>query len=384
MDKMEGFQNTMSGLEKSTSDINRFYSILLDARSVKVAANMCDIAEKLVVGEKENAKIALEQLWALKKNLVVEKNGTIDLLINFYQEKIDVLRSKEEHIKKVARDSRSLLEEKRRKDEEIASVKQQIGDCTSEIKELTAKLEKLSIKEQELVLIESQLKKELNVNENEIVNGLYEIILAQQEQADRPPRDAPAPSGDAPAPDPTGLFADALPRPPADLTSLRASTADNEASVPLSRVAALDEEPPFPRSVVKTTAGRIIGEYFYDGTVPKNSRHYILNTRFFARVTGHTARTCRSRYDQTVFYELLQIIQDAYKRITTNPGFHFEIATNEILNEKTLKQLWLDTKMRSYDELDRFCSRLLAKIEAMGQNHPTLLREQMARCVQGS
>ena len=181
MNRIDGLKDSLFGLEKSTTDVNRFYSILLDARSVKVAANMYDIAEKIINGEKDNAKTALDQLWALKKNLMGEKNGTIDLLINYYQDKIDILRAKEEHIKKVARDSRGLLEDKRKKDEEIASVKQQIGDCTREIRELNAKLEKLNVKEQELVLIEEQLKKELNVNENEIVNGLYEIILAQQE-----------------------------------------------------------------------------------------------------------------------------------------------------------------------------------------------------------
>jgi hypothetical protein len=74
------------------------------------------------------------------------------------------------------------------------------------------------------------------------------------------------------------------------------------------------------------------------------------------------------------------MIQDAYKRITTNPKLHFEISLNEILNEKTLKQLWLDAKMRSYDEVERFCARLLAKIETMGQNYTTLLQEQMERC----
>jgi hypothetical protein len=74
------------------------------------------------------------------------------------------------------------------------------------------------------------------------------------------------------------------------------------------------------------------------------------------------------------------MIQDAYKRITTNPKLHFEISLNEILNDKTLKQLWLDAKMRSYDEVERLCARLLAKIETMGQNYTTLLQEQMERC----
>jgi hypothetical protein len=380
MNRIDGLKDSLFGLEKSTTDVNRFYSILLDARSVKVAANMCDIAEKIISGEKDNAKIALDQLWALKKNLVGEKNGTIDLLINFYQDKIDILRAKEEHIKKVARDSRGLLEDKRKKDEEIASVKQQIGDCTREIKELNAKLEKLTVKEQELILIEQQLKKELNVNENEIVNGLYEIILAQQDSVDRGPRGDADPPARQEVTDQTTSLDNDVPRPPPDLQPPAAGSASDEASVPVSRVLAVEEEPPFPRSVVKTTAGRVIGEYFYDAKAPKSERHYIFNTRFFARVAGHHVHQCKTRYDQATYYELLQMIQDAYKRITTNPKLHFEISLNEILNEKTLKQLWLDAKMRSYDEVERFCARLLAKIETMGQNYTTLLQEQMERC----
>lgn len=378
MNRTGGLKDSLFGLEKSTTDVNRFYSILLDARSVKVATNMCDIAEKIIVGEKDNAKTALDQLWALKKNLVGEKNGTIDLLINFYQEKIDILRAKEEHIKKVARDSRGLLEEKRKKDEEIASVNQQIGDCTREIKELNAKLEKLTVKEQELVLIGRQLKKELNVNENEIVNGLYEIILAQQDSVDRGHGDGAKPAAEVT--DQTTALDNGVPPPPHDLLPPETRSASDEASVPISRVLAIEEEPPFPRSVVKTTAGRVIGEYFYDTRIPKSERHYIFNTRFFARVAGHHVRQCKTRYDQATYFELLQMIQDAYKRITTNPKLHFEISLNEILNEKTLKQLWLDAKMRSYDEVERFCARLCAKIETMGQNYSTLLQEQMERC----
>lgn len=186
MKPLEGIPNTMSGLENSSTDANKFYSIMLDARAIKVSANMCDIAEKLVQCEKENAKQALEQLWALKKNLTSEKNGTIDLLIKFYQEKIDMLRAKEEHIRKVSTDSRGLLEEKRKKDEEIASIKQQISDCSGEMKEMKANLDRLTIKEAELSLIESQVRKELDNNENEIVNGLYEIILAEPGRDDAP------------------------------------------------------------------------------------------------------------------------------------------------------------------------------------------------------
>lgn len=401
MKRVDDLHNTAFGLEKSSADANRFYSILLDAREVKTSANMCDIAEKLVLGEKENAKTALEQLWALKKNLLAGANGTIDLLIDFYQEKINVLRTNEEHIKKVSKDSRGLLEEKRRKDEEIASVKQQIGDCTREIKDLNDKLEKLTVREQELSLIEQQLKKELDVNENEIVNGLYEIILTQPEGSDlRPPRkreesDAdPSTRIELSAPQPESSMKNgieestavlgAMPSPPPpfgpptadDLSRLGAAGGDTG-----SRPAVREEKPPFPRSVVKTTRGRVIGEYYYDGSVEKNARHYIFNSKFFASSLSDSLLAIRTKFDQGTYTEMLQTIQDAYKRITDGTRLHFEISTNEILNEKTLKQLWLDAKTRSFDEVERFCARLLAKIETMGQNYRAMVREQMERCV---
>jgi hypothetical protein len=371
MNNGESSTNTLFDAGKSATDANRFYSILLDARAVTTSSNMCDIAEKLVLGEKENAKVALEQLWALKKNLVAEKNGTIDLLIKFYQEKIDVLRAKEEHIKKVSRDSRGLIEEKRKRDEEIASVKQQIADCTREIKDLNDGLAKLTIKEQELILIEQQVRKELEANANELVNGLYEIILSQQEktEADVPSRPLPKPASPIQA---VTTETEEMPR------------NDLAAAVPVSRVITLEEKPPFPRSVVKTTAGRVIGEYFYDSAIDKDRRHYILYSKFFARVLADNLRQLKARFDQPLYYELLQMIQDAYKRTAGNTRLHFEIATNEILNEKSLKQLWLDAKMRSFDEIERFCARLMAKIEALGQNYRSLLKEQMERCTKDS
>ena len=101
MRRVERLNESLFGIENSTVDPNRFYSILLDARAASVSENMCDIAEKLLSGEKENAKGALEHLWRLKKNLFSGRNNTIDLLINYYQEKMDILRGKEEHLKKV-------------------------------------------------------------------------------------------------------------------------------------------------------------------------------------------------------------------------------------------------------------------------------------------
>jgi hypothetical protein len=392
MRRFERAPESLFGLETNSVDSNRFYSILLDARAASVSENMCDIAEKLLVAEKENAKIALEQLWNLKKNLLTENTGTIDLLINFYQVKMDVLRNKEERIKKVSRDSRTLIEEKRKRDEEIATVKQQMNDCSKELEELTSKLETLKTKEQELILIEQQLKKELNTNENEIVNGLYEIILTQQERIES---EEITKRTSLETVDKVESTDSAVKQNEQECTDIKITDSRSESLDEHHEDFALDsgvseqvqqiivnDIPAYPKSVVKTTRGRVIGEYNYDGNVYKNERHYIFNSKFFSDHLANSIKILRQHFDQTLYSEILQMIQDSYKRIAENKRLHFEVSTNEILNEKALKQLWQDAKLRKFDDVERFCLRLRAKIDALGNNYKAMLQEQMKRCLE--
>jgi hypothetical protein len=87
MRRVEKIPESVFSLDSSSSvDTNRFYSILLDAKTASVSENMCDITEKLLHAEKENAKSALEQLWNLKKNLLSQNAGTLDMVISFYQD----------------------------------------------------------------------------------------------------------------------------------------------------------------------------------------------------------------------------------------------------------------------------------------------------------
>lgn len=438
MRRVERIPESVFNPESSSIDTNRFYSILLDAKAATVSENMCDITEKLLHGEKENAKGALEQLWNLKKNLFSQSSGTLDMVISFYQDKINILRNKEEHIKKISKDSRNLLEEKRRRDEEIASVKQQIEECSKEIQELTVKLNKLQVKEQELVLIEEQLKKELHTNENEIVNGLYEIILSQQEREMElrkfREQDPSLPVSETPIPKLTydlneeDSYSEENPDAAADAADDRQSSAvsidmvkQNDPVVPEELITPADNQEPepslgivsqtetleqvqaeqvpqvesvdfmpqqdqldipvFPKSVVKTTNGRVIGEYFYDARVYKNERHYIFNSKFFAERLSGDIKFLRQKFDQAVYSEVMQMINQAYKRVTENKMFHFEISTNEILNDRNLKTLWQSAKLRNIDEVDKFCLRLKAKIDALGNNYKAMLQEQMKRCI---
>jgi hypothetical protein len=397
----------------SSTDGNRLYSILLDARASSVSANMYDIAERLVSNEKENAKTALEQLWSLKKNMLQDADpATIDMLIQYYQEKMDILRNREERIKRVSGDSRGLLEEKRKRDAEIANVKQEIGDCTGEIERLTEKLQKLRVKEQELTLIDAQLAKELQGNANEVVNGLYEIILSRQaltaEGGDTEPAEArpdvaddsarqSAARDEAPAAEAhkvEAVQAGAEP-PPDDEPGLAgredpfltpapdAEPAVNDDTETVVKLAEEAPPPVYPKSVVKTTRGRVIGEYYYDPEAYKNKRHYVYNSDFFAEQLALATKKLKHTGGAALHAETMQMVQDAQKRIGGHANLHFEISTNEILNEKTLREVQQHLRLRGYDEVLKFCGRLKAKINAMGINYAVLLKEQMDRFTPG-
>ena len=481
MNRVAQFEQAVFGAAQSTTDSNRLYSILLDTRASSVSESMYDIAEKLLKNEKENSKLALDHLWALKKNLTPEQQGgTIDILINFYQEKINILRNKEEYIRKVSKESRELLEEKRKRDTEIATVKQEVADCTLEIDRLVVRSNELKYKEQELALIEEQLKRELAINANEVINGLYEIIMIPQDTSGEPfgfdPFDgsapavenpSPAASVQAPAPpaptfvplktteaSPPPAFSaptqapndlveeprnDSLPTAPEINRAMRVLVHEDEnehISVPpvqeispvmepvttqiaIDDIARAGNQPgrqifadigamqasiltpganlsdadqvlpealpvSFPKSIVKTTRGVVIGEYYYDPTVYKNSRHYVCNSDFFRRKLSQAVAVLDKKFDQTLYAETLQMMQDAHKRITESTSLHFEVSTNEILNKDSLRDLIQALKVRQYTDVSSFANRLRSKIDFLGNNYFVLLSEQIERYREGA
>jgi hypothetical protein len=418
MNRIEELSGSIVNLSESTRDSNKFYSILLDARTSSVSENTYDVADRLLRAESDNAKAALEHLWTLKKSMQNQSEvSTIDLLIQYYQRKMDVVRSKEEHIRKISKDSRNLLEEKRKRDAEIATIRQETADCSAALTELNDKLEKLTVKEQELTLIDTQLKKELLVNENEIINGLYEIILSQQEndnpvdsfteklktqtteekpplQKEQEPAGAEKPAEPIAAAPPQEMPLDVEVRESSkdiekDKTSVyeidsildmkKQDDTDALDTLTIYQEAQLDEPSPFPKSVVKTTKGRVIGEYYYDAKAYKNKRKYLFNSRFFLKQLSLGLKALTVKEDAALHAEVMQMTQDAFKRISENPAMHFEISTSEILNEKTLRELWQNLKEKKYVEASRFCRRLNAKLAALRSNYYAMLKEQMQR-----
>lgn len=410
-------RNGGTSIPDSSVDSNRLYSILLDARASSVSETMYDIAEKILGSEKENAKSALDRLWALKKNMDGQTDtATVDMLIGHYQRKLDIVRDREERIRTVSKDSRDLLEQKRKKNADIAAVKQEIEDCTREMERLTETLNKARTKEQELVLIENQLAKELSSNENEVVNGLYEIILAPPVEEEKEEEAEVNESGGVTEPFAEGESKEEaaegegdvreqsvdqgnlpLEQEPSDELMLdelgeeaegesAETTETDETPVEdihgLYRLVEKEDTDPFPKSVVKTTHGVVIGEYFYDPRVYKNERHYVFNSLFFMEHLATAVDRLAEEFQQRVFSEALQMIQDAYKRISGSPSLHLEVSTNEILNTNRLKELWLHLKNREYREVRSFCTRLHSKIRALGSNYRIMLKEQVQRLSQ--
>jgi hypothetical protein len=148
-----------------------------------------------------------------------------------------------------------------------------------------------------------------------------------------------------------------------------------------------DDEPPhepvvYPKSVVRM-GGKIIGEYYHDGnTVTKDQRHYIYNSRFIAERLAAGLRNVKARFTQEIHAELIKVTEDAASRVRENARFHFEVSTNEILNDKNLKSLSADLRRRSWDDAEKFANKLNAKIETLGHNYEAMLQEQMERCAE--
>ena len=412
-------------LGSSAVDSNRFYSMLLDARSASVTESMYDISERLLKGEKDNAKLALDQLWTLKRTLTDDQtDDTLERLITYYQEKIDVLREKEESIKKVSRETRALIEDKKRKEEELKQVKSGIGVCTKQLRDFKTKYDALRKREDELGIAGEQLKREISAKEAHIVSGLSEIILRHPEaqaaqkllkkDTTRVVRelaefgiDAASIKKKAPTEairkeeideiiaKESEAAKKTITLNPAELLSgggggsfevISDSAGVQKPEPPVYEQPASEPPAPepaavaYPKSVVKM-GGKVVGEYYHDGNkAAKEQRHYIYNSRFMAERLRMGLRQVKVKFNQELHAELIKVCEDVANRVRDNSRFHYEVSTNEILNDKNLRQLAIDLRRRTWDDAERFAAKLMAKIIAMGPNYGAMLQEQMERC----
>ncbi len=135
------------------------------------------------------------------------------------------------------------------------------------------------------------------------------------------------------------------------------------------------------KSVVKTTSERVLAEYLYDPSVDKNSRHYVLSSRFLLEQLTLGVEMLRTDYDRENHAELVQMLQDSCKRVAQLPNLHFEMSTSDVVNRDALQELSRKLRAKDYDAVTSFCGRLQAKLDALGPNYRRMLVAQMDRLV---
>ncbi|MFP4521961.1 MAG: hypothetical protein ACLFQK_07445 [Fibrobacterota bacterium] len=358
---------------------NRIFSAVINTKAQRGAGNLFETSESIVDREKENSKKALEELWLLKKNSKTGETETLDLLIEYYQEKLDTVRLKEEKISKISKHSLDLLDERKIKGREIAQLSQELKDCIQEIKFLSAKKDRLEKKESELKADDAKIQKELLQNEGDVLGGLYNIIMANEELkkpvketvSSAPPQEALSEKASAP-----GSEMSVRKRPLEVLETGDVDLSNTEQLI--LQPPPLLEKPPFPKSVVKTDAGKVLGEYYYDSALFKEKRQYIFNSRFFLDQLSSAVKICTRKYSEPVYMDMLLMCVDIQNRVKNRPNIHFEISTNEILNPQSLNLLIQNIKSKDFGEVLKYCDRLAAKTNKLGQNYNSILKEQMS------
>jgi hypothetical protein len=359
----------------SSADSDRYYPMRVDARASGVSDTVYDIAERLLAGEIESCRQTLEKLWAIKNGAVADGLGPqLEELIVCYQERLTALRGREERIRKISGESRRLLEEQQQATSENAGVRQEISEVSGQREELETRLAKLRTRERDLGLSEERLRKELTGNEAEIITTLHDLMMPGPRTAAAPAPTAPAPAVQAVV---LGPRVSVQPGPATSIA--RVTPRVVLTPVPAAAPAAAIPPPaiPYARSVVRTTNGRVLAEYYYNAAVEKGLRHYIYNSRFLLEQLSAGVKKLREDYDRNNHADLLQMVQDAHNRVVQSSNLHFEESTSNVVNGQSLQEVWRSLRRQQYGEVERFCSQLRASMELLGSAYYVLLIAQM-------
>ena len=136
---------------------------------------ICGATENIVRREKELCELALGDLKRLSEGKG-ESDETLKLIMDHYRARLETAREKEEKINLLSEDSRKMMEEYKKKTQELADVKRTLMESQTRLRELAKSTEKLLKKEEELRFIENNLRTELDKNKRNIINGLYEVV----------------------------------------------------------------------------------------------------------------------------------------------------------------------------------------------------------------
>ena len=358
------------GATSSAADQDGYYALNVDAREAPAGESLFEVAERLINSEIENARQLLERLWSMRKNANAANAGSLGELIERQQQKLNALRSKEDHIHRLSELSRRLLQDQQLGRNELGSLRKEIRRGLEEIEELSARVERLRAREEELDQGRQRFAKMLEANEREIVSSIYSLLMAG-EARDVPQRAEQKASTASPESaagrEPAERLETAAPRAPEAATA--ASAAEN--------VQEVTKTVRYAKSVVRTTGGRILAEYYYDASTEKARRHYILNSKYFLEELSAGLRRLKQEYSRDERAELLQMVQDAHNRVSQSSRLHFEAATIEVLNHQNLRRIWQELREKSYGGVERFCTRLRARLAALGHQYHRVLVAQM-------
>ncbi|MDB5105796.1 MAG: hypothetical protein JWP91_3485 [Fibrobacteres bacterium] len=176
-----GFISKEQGLVKPKLQDNKIFHALTTAYENNQQQEIYGATENIVRREKELCELALADL----KRLAGGKNdpdGTLKLVMDHYQQRLHVASEKEERINHLSEDSRKMMEEYKKRTQELADVKRNLMESQTKLRELAKNTEKLLKKEEELRFIETNLRTELDKNKRNIINGLYEIVTDLPDQ----------------------------------------------------------------------------------------------------------------------------------------------------------------------------------------------------------
>jgi hypothetical protein len=186
-----GFISKEQGLVKPKLQDNKIFHALTTAYENNQQQEIYGATENIVRREKELCELALADLRKLAGNKG-DTDGTLKLVMEHYEQRLSVAKEKEEKINHLSEDSRKMMEEYKKRTQELADVKRNLMESQSKLRELAKTTEKLIKKEEELRFIESNLRTELDKNKRNIINGLYEIVADLSDQAPEPPDGANA------------------------------------------------------------------------------------------------------------------------------------------------------------------------------------------------
>jgi len=353
----------------------------LDSATRK-GASIYELSERIIARESSYTKAALEELWAFE-NGIDGKNEkcaeNVEQLIEHYQDKMDRLRDKEETLIRISRESVKMIEDRQQKGEELLRIRKELADTENEVAVLQRKCEKLASRKQELESFESEYESKLGGNQEQLVDGLFEIALLRRPATEASTGAAVKPQ--SPTEDPVSR-------------SQPESLAVRDLGIPSLEIAVEPDNRPFfekvekpsvtyPKSIVKTSTGKVIGEYFYDPVVDKTKRNYVYNGRYFAEQLDLGIATFLSSREESLLQTLVQMTADGLSRTAKSGNIHFEISTNEILNSKSMTEVLSALRTHNVEGVCQFVRRYKAKLEALGANYEAMLAEQVRRLAEG-